>query len=177
VCSPTRRDEAAQGAHASGCDRGGDDAPDDPRRRDRAVRVPGVPGRGRRLDLFTSTAASTDRERPIDRLAGVINELHDVFSDSSAGFEEKIDRLLAVGRRELGPEYATPSRVDDGELRLVLSDMVTQAPAVAERPGDEELDLARYIGTPVETEDGIYGTLCLYDRTRSPNRSPSGRPA
>lgn len=50
------------------------------------------------------------------------------------------------------------------EKRLVLSDMLTEAPEVASRPGNVEFGLSCYIGTPVEVDDEIYGTLCFYDR-------------
>ena len=149
------------------------------------------------LVLFTPLARDAERERTIERQTEVINQLYDVFHGSSADFDAKVDSLLAVGRRALGTEYATLSRVEDetytfeyvnaedGSLeagaevdpsrtscevvvaakeRLVLFDMVTQAPDLAEKEGNQELGLSCYIGTPVEVDGETYGTLCFYDR-------------
>ena len=147
--------------------------------------------------FFRSVAREEERKRTIQRQTGVINELYDVFHDSTAGFDGKVASLLAVGRRVLDTEYATLSRVEGDEYtfeyvdsengaleagarvdlswtscevvvaskeRLVLSDMVSEAPDLAERKGNQELGLACYIGTPVEVDGETYGTLCFYDR-------------
>ena len=147
--------------------------------------------------LFTPTTREDERERGIERRTAIINELYDVFHDVEASFESKVRSLLSVGRRTLGTEYASLSRVDgeeyvfefvdddDGALtagaevelswtscevvvaneeRLVLSDMVTEAPELLEKKGNRELGLSCYIGTPVEVGGEVYGTLCFYDR-------------
>ncbi len=147
--------------------------------------------------FFTPVAAEAERERTIERQAAVIGELHEVFEDDTRDVDAKVQALLGVGRRALGTEYGTLSRIDgdsyvfewvdadDGALtpgtevdlswtscelvvanqeRLVLSDMLTQAPDVADRDGNVEFGLSCYIGTPVLVGGETYGTLCFYDR-------------
>jgi hypothetical protein len=56
------------------------------------------------------------------------------------------------------------------EERVVLDDIGTGDPEVVDSAGSGELGLSCYVGTPVEVDDGIYGTLCFYDR--SPRSAP-----
>ncbi len=49
------------------------------------------------------------------------------------------------------------------EQTLVLEDIATDAPALAERPGFTEWGIACYLGAPVFVDGEIFGTFCFYD--------------
>lgn len=134
---------------------------------------------------------------------GVLEELHRIISDRERSFERKVDDLLSVGRRVLGTQYATLSRVDGDrytfevvhapderiepgdvvplsrtncervvatERRLVVDDLSAEMPELATRPGNVDLGLVRYLGTPVFAEDDVYGTVCFYDHEHGEER-------
>ncbi|QIO23910.1 ATP-binding protein [Haloarcula sp. JP-L23] len=47
---------------------------------------------------------------------------------------------------------------------LVLADIATEAPELADRSGFTEMGIACYIGMPVVVDGEVYGTFCFYDR-------------
>jgi len=122
------------------------------------------------------------------RAASALESLHDVATDRSLSFAEKTDRLLDVGRERLDLDVGFLAEVDgdtssvvaargespgvEAGASLPLED--TFCKRTVERGtllGIEETDLADpateatgfrcYLGGVVETEDGLYGTLCF----------------
>jgi signal transduction histidine kinase len=58
----------------------------------------------------------TDRksyEQTLEHREGVLASMYRIVADKARSFEGKVDQLFAIGREELGTEYATLSRVDD----------------------------------------------------------------
>ena len=51
----------------------------------------------------------------------------------------------------------------ESEETLVLGDLARDAPALADRPGNQQLGVACYLGAPVFVDNSVYGTLCFYD--------------
>ena len=49
------------------------------------------------------------------------------------------------------------------ERTLVLDDVETDAPELADRAGNAEWGISCYLGTPVFAGDKVYGTFCFYD--------------
>jgi signal transduction histidine kinase/CheY-like chemotaxis protein len=54
-------------------------------------------------------------ERELERREEVLTEMYRVVADKDRSFEEKVRRLLDIGREELATEYGSLSRVDDDE--------------------------------------------------------------
>jgi len=52
------------------------------------------------------------------------------------------------------------------EETLVLSDVATEAPDLADRAGFTEWGIACYVGTPVVANGDVYGTFCFYEDAR-----------
>ncbi len=78
-------------------------------------------------------------------------------------FVDDDDGALTAGAED-DVSWTSCELVVANEERLVLSDMVTEAPELLEKEGNRELGLSCYIGTPVEVDGEVYGTLCFYDR-------------
>ncbi|MEF8791829.1 MAG: PAS domain-containing protein [Haloarculaceae archaeon] len=49
------------------------------------------------------------------------------------------------------------------ERTVVLEDVATDAPDLAERPGYTEWGVSCYLGAPILVEGDVYGTFCFYD--------------
>jgi len=49
------------------------------------------------------------------------------------------------------------------ERTLVLADVDTDAPELADRAGNADWGISAYLGAPVVVEGGVYGTFCFYD--------------
>jgi PAS domain S-box-containing protein len=126
-----------------------------------------------------------------------LREAYQIVSEHGRSFEEQLGDLLEVGRRVVGTEYATLSRVrgdqylfeavvapDDADLEagdtvplgstncervvetqetLVLNDVASDAPELADRAGNAEWGISSYLGTPVFVDGEVYGTFCFYD--------------
>jgi PAS domain S-box-containing protein len=141
----------------------------------------------------------TDRrayEQRLEHRETVLTEIYRIIADVERSFDEKIQELFAIGREELGTEYATLSAVQGEEYvfeyvqapegdeavsegdvvplsatsceraivteqTLVVEDMA-EYPDIAHRPGNVELGLSCYLGTPVVVDSEVYGTFCFY---------------
>jgi PAS domain S-box-containing protein len=141
----------------------------------------------------------TDRrayEQRLEHRETVLTEMYRIIADVERSFDEKIQELFAIGREELGTEYATLSSVrgeeyvfeyvqapegdeavSEGDVvplsatsceraivteqTLVIEDMA-EYPDIAHRPGNVELGLSCYLGTPVVVDSEVYGTFCFY---------------
>ena len=54
------------------------------------------------------------------------------------------------------------------ERTLVLADVATDAPDLAERAGNAEWGISCYLGAPVVVDGEVYGTFCFYDEEPRP---------
>ena len=84
----------------------------------------------------------TERERQREALEDrnrVLREMHDVVADRERPFDEQVEALVALGRRELGVEYGALSDVADGTRT------VETAVYAGDAGDDEEPSLARTV--------------------------------
>jgi len=122
-----------------------------------------------------------------------MQDLTAAMAAGGASFAERVEPVLAVGREHLdfskgyvafvsGEEHeivASTARIDEipigmtsplaetfcrhtleGDGINVLGDLDETLPA---DPAQDRFDLRSYIGTTLETEEGVYGTLCFVD--------------
>ncbi|MEE6208981.1 PAS domain S-box protein [Salarchaeum sp. III] len=78
---------------------------------------------------FAAAVYHTRQRRTVDRLQErerTLRELHDIVSDTTATFDDKLDRLLGIGRRLFDAEFAAFAHVDpetnEYTLKAVQSD-------------------------------------------------------
>ncbi|QHS15917.1 PAS domain-containing protein [haloarchaeon 3A1-DGR] len=69
------------------------------------------------------------RERELETLSEFLQGLYDVTTDPDSSFEEKIDRLLAIGCAELDLPYGFLTRIDAAESASTLGDADAAAEA------------------------------------------------
>jgi len=55
-------------------------------------------------------------------------------------------------------------RVVECERTLVLNDVESDAPELADRPGNADWGISCYLGSPVFVGGEVYGTFCFYDK-------------
>ena len=60
-------------------------------------------------------------------------------------------------------EATNCERVVETERTLVLRDVETDAPELADRAGNAEWGISSYLGAPVSVDSEVYGTFCFYD--------------
>ncbi|WP_172861837.1 ATP-binding protein [Halopenitus persicus] len=96
------------------------------------------------------------RERELETLSGFLRSLYDVTTDRDYSFEEKIDRLLAIGCAELDLPYGFLTRISaegvagaDDVTVPVADDVVTGAP-----PSDRQQTIVRAHGSHPELQPG-----------------------
>ena len=148
--------------------------------------------------LADRVLAVADADRT--RAASAFESLHAVATDRSLSLDEKIDRLLAVGRERLDLDLGFLTDVEDGTSTVVAvsGDHETVAPDVTmplsetycERTVEtegllcihdvtEEIDddpvreasgLRCYLGGRVVVDDELYGTLCFASDDPRPRR-------
>ena len=64
---------------------------------------------------FLDVTDERNRESKIRNREAILREVYDVVSDTGRGFDEQVGELLDIGRRVVGTEYASLSRVRDEE--------------------------------------------------------------
>lgn len=65
----------------------------------------------------------TDRQQYEQVLEGreqVLRDIYSIISDKESPFERKVERLLEIGREELGMTYGSLSRIEDDEYTLAV---------------------------------------------------------
>jgi signal transduction histidine kinase len=80
-----------------------------------------------------------------------------------------VDDLVTEGD-EAPLEATNCERTAATERALVLNDVATEAPELADRAGNSEMGISCYVGAPVYAEGTVYGTFCFYDT--SPREDP-----
>ncbi len=64
---------------------------------------------------FTDTTDSKQYQQRLENRESVLTAMYRTIADTGRSFEEKLDDLFTIGRRELDTEYATLSRVEGDE--------------------------------------------------------------
>ncbi|MGB9985916.1 PAS domain S-box protein [Salarchaeum japonicum] len=103
-----------------------------------------------------------DRERNL-------RDLHDVISDDTATFDDKLDRVLDIGRRLFGAEFASFAHVDpekneytlkavqSDDIELETGDVVPYSQTHCQEMIQEEETL-QFAVRPFDTDEKSYGT-------------------
>jgi len=90
-----------------------------------------------------------EQQQELKHRESVLREVYGVIYDQSLDFEERVEELLAIGKRELGTDFGTLSRVRDGEYVFE----VVQAPEGTIQEGDKvDLDATNCERVVVEEE-------------------------
>ncbi len=156
-CRETDREEAAGGEGA------------ELRKRERALR---------RAYEIVADPERTFREQVDDLLATVSDVIGTDYATLSrvhegAG-EYVFEHVFAPNEADLEAGKTVPleatncERVVDTERTLVLGDVQTDAPELADRAGNAEWGIACYLGTPVFVDSEVYGSFCFYDTEAHP---------
>lgn len=108
----------------------------------------------------------------IDELLAVVKEAvgtdYATFSrvqDAEYLFEAVVapdDANLQAGDR-VPLETTNCERVVESEQTLILNDIDTDAPELADRAGNAEWGISCYLGAPVLVDREVYGSFCFYD--------------
>lgn len=88
---------------------------------DRWFGVRAIPGDSGFSMHLTDVTDRKERERELELSESSIRRVYEITSDSDMAFEEKISRILAIGRDWLGLQYAFVTRTDDGRQHVVES--------------------------------------------------------
>lgn len=116
--------------------------------------------------------ADADLREQIDRLLDICRDaVGTSFATLSqaAGDDYLFDSVLAPADAGLESGDVVPlsstncERVIETGETLVLDDIPSEAPALADRAGNVELGVACYLGAPVRVDGDIVGTFCFYD--------------
>ena len=161
----------------------------------RATVAPGADG----FSVLIGSPGREHRRVPFDE--SVLERLYDIASDPSLSRDQRIERMLAVGREWLGTGTGMLTRID-GDTQEVITATGPKAPAsgttrpLAETycrrtvegaepfviedataagwtgdPAYERSGVEQYLGAPVTVEGSTYGTVCFFDS------APRERPA
>jgi len=123
-------------------------------------------------------AITSDTERDFESQVGALIDLGRELLDADHGVLSRVTgeeyRFEVV--RSANPEFAAGTRVPlsatvcertvTEQRRVVLADIVREAPTLADRVGDDggwEEPINCYVGAPVLVDGEVYGTFCFYD--------------
>ena len=144
---------------------------------------------GEHLSVLRDVTEKGDRERVLREMYEIISNREQPFEEQTNALLELGRAELGVAYGTLsrirGEEYVFEVVSDDnGQLRsddvvplsetncevaaetertLVFGDIERDAPEMTERAGYTEWGISCYLGAPVFTDNGLYGTLCFYD--------------
>ncbi|WP_336338482.1 GAF domain-containing protein [Haloarcula brevis] len=134
---------------------------------------------------------STATRAELEMREEILRTITQVFTSRDGSLQEQIADLMQVGRKVLGTEYATLSRVNGQEYEFELLQTpeetifsggtmpLSETPCaeaianedtvvisdVAAGSGNDWMwngEVSRYLGTPLTVSGSIYGTLCFY---------------
>ncbi|WP_020222257.1 PAS domain S-box protein, partial [Halarchaeum acidiphilum] len=154
--------------------------------------TPGVMSGERLLVLHDVTERAELGER-LEREQSALEDMYRITADGDASFDEKLERLLALGRDYLDIPVGFFTEVSDGQQRIdtivgdsdvepgttvplseaycrqtvAQNDLVTVRNALEEGWGDdpayERFGLGCYVGAKVTVDGAVYGTFCFAD--------------
>ncbi len=144
---------------------------------------------GGRIEYFTNI---TEQKQAQERLAArerTLREMYDVISAESTPLEEKVGAVIDICRDLLGVDYGAFARIDpdddayhveaiqtdDADIgagdtipysetwcrRMIAEGETIQFETGSAGPDDE---FERYVGTPIQEDDSLYGALCFLAR-------------
>ncbi|WP_276301731.1 GAF domain-containing sensor histidine kinase [Halorussus lipolyticus] len=131
-------------------------------------------GREAALRRAYEVIADPDRalSEQIDALLEVVRDTVDTdYATLSrvTGDTYRFEAIAAPDDADLSPGDTVPlettncERVVETEETLVLDDVAEDAPELADRAGNAEWGISRYLGAPVSVGGDVYGTFCFYD--------------